>query len=95
MITRANYGGFGWLKTCGYNGNYNCLLPVSRCHVKRKCDGQKTCEINVDNSEFKPDPCPRKPKYLYLEYKCVNKTIFEQESIRGNGDCSSFGVFFK
>ena len=84
VITKANYGGFGHQKTCNYKRSYNCLLPASLCHVKRKCDGRQTCAVNATNGEFQEDPCPGMSKYLYLEYKCVNKTDFRNEIIQGN-----------
>ena len=74
------------MKTCNYNRMYNCKLPSSLCQLKRKCDGLQDCEINVTTSEFKDDPCPSASKYLYLEYKCVNKTRFKDDNTYGKLD---------
>ena len=80
-ISKANYGGYGSSKTCGYNSNYNCLLPSALCHVKRECNGRQNCEIEVTTDEFKHDACPNMKKYLYVEYKCIGKSAFETENM--------------
>lgn len=81
-ITKANYGGYGSIKTCGYNRNYNCLLPSALCYVRRACDGRQNCEVNVTTEEYKYDACPGMKKYLYVEYKCITKSAFKKENIK-------------
>ena len=80
-ITKANYGGYGSIKTCGYNRNYNCLSLSALCHVKRACNGRHNCEINATTGEFKQDSCPGMKKYLYVEYKCVDRNAFRTENM--------------
>ena len=82
-VNYANYGGYGHLKTCNYNRDYNCMLPSSLCQLKHKCDGLQSCEINVATDEFHHDSCPGVPKYLYVEYKCVNKTMYKDNNMQG------------
>jgi hypothetical protein len=80
-VIKANYGGYGSIKTCGYNRNYNCLLLSALCHVKRACNGRQNCEIDVTTDEFQHDSCPSMKKYLYVEYKCLDRNAFRTENM--------------
>ena len=89
-ITKANYGGYGSMKTCGYNRNYNCLLPSALCYMRRKCDGRQSCEINATTEDFKDDACPGMKKYLYVEYRCVERKKFRKENVISKFACLLF-----
>ena len=40
-----------------------------------RCDGQQSCEMNVDSSNF-GDPCEPTPKYLEVYYGCFQGIFF-------------------
>ena len=48
--------------------------------MKRSCDGRQNCEMEVTTDEFKEDACPSMKKYLYVEYKCIDRSAFKKEN---------------
>ena len=67
----AEYGGFRDRKIFDYTNDADCSLPSANI-VKSQCDGEISCNMNVDSSLFRNDPCPGKDKQLYMEYVCVD-----------------------
>ena len=67
----AEYGGFRDRKIFDYTNDADCSLPSANI-VKSQCDGEISCNMNVDSSLFKNDPCQGKDKLLYMEYVCVD-----------------------
>ncbi|XP_046858012.1 uncharacterized protein LOC124451446 [Xenia sp. Carnegie-2017] len=66
--------------------NKNCFVDAT-CHLKRLCDGQKECDITVNDNLFPPPaPCSDSSnnKELYFEYECddLRKTY--------GGDCDRY-----
>ena len=70
-VVMAEYGGFSDGKIFDYTNDANCSLPSANI-VKSQCDGKISCNMNVNSSLFKNDPCPGKDKQLYMEYVCVD-----------------------
>lgn len=48
----------------------NCTSTTSEEIIKRKCDGESECIINVNNKELGEDPCPGTYKYLEVNFIC-------------------------
>lgn len=48
----------------------NCTSTKSEAIIKRKCDGESECIINVNNNELGGDPCPGTYKYLEVNFIC-------------------------
>ena len=71
VVKTASYRGLSATQTCGLSDDYICELNVT-CLVKKQCDGQHECNMNVNDNLFSGDPCLGLTKYLYFEYQCVN-----------------------
>ncbi|XP_046858355.1 uncharacterized protein LOC124451786 [Xenia sp. Carnegie-2017] len=69
VIKKAEYRGLNEGNVCGSSYNYSCSFDVT-CHLKRRCDGQRVCNISVDNNLFPSNICVGLNKYLYFEYQC-------------------------
>ena len=68
-VVMAEYGGFSDGKIFDYTNDADCSLPSANI-VKSQCDGEISCNMNVDSSLFRNDP--GKEKQLYMEYVCVD-----------------------
>ena len=69
VIKKAEYRGLNEGNVCGSSYNYSCSFDVT-CHLKRRCDGQRVCNISVDDNLFPSNICVGLNKYLYIEYQC-------------------------
>ncbi|XP_046858728.1 receptor-type tyrosine-protein phosphatase T-like [Xenia sp. Carnegie-2017] len=79
VIKKAEYRGLNEGNVCGSSYNYSCSFDVT-CHLKRRCDGQRVCNISVDDNLFPSNICVGLNKYLYFEYQC-NDTMTSLDDI--------------
>ena len=89
VVKTASYRGLSDTKTCGgLSDEYSCEMDVT-CLVKKQCDGQHECSINVDKKLVSSDLCPGLTKYFYLEHRCADHAISFNDS--NVSFCSSVG----
>jgi hypothetical protein len=71
VVKTASYRGLPPTKTCGLSDDYSCEVDVT-CLVKKQCDGQRWCNITVNETLFSGDLCPGLTNYLYFEHQCID-----------------------
>lgn len=59
----------------------NCTSTTSEEIIKRKCDGESECIINVNNKELGEDPCPGTYKYLEVNFICYQIAKHAQKQV--------------
>lgn len=60
---------------CRYKDhNTNCRAPNALWVVRHRCQGQRSCMLYAENSEFGGDPCVDIGKYVEVSYRCVRRT---------------------
>ncbi|XP_046862407.1 uncharacterized protein LOC124455832 [Xenia sp. Carnegie-2017] len=69
VIKVAEYRGLRKGSICGYSYHYSCSVDVT-CDLKNYCDGERECNITVDDNHFPSNICPGLEKYVYFEYQC-------------------------
>ncbi|XP_046858808.1 uncharacterized protein LOC124452269 [Xenia sp. Carnegie-2017] len=69
VIKVAEYRGLRNGSICGSSFDYNCSVDVT-CDLKNYCDGERKCNVTVDDNHFPSNICPGLEKYLYFEYQC-------------------------
>ncbi|XP_046858709.1 uncharacterized protein LOC124452167 [Xenia sp. Carnegie-2017] len=69
VIKVAEYRGLRKGSICGLSFDYNCRVDVT-CYLKNYCDGERNCNITVDDNHFPSNISPGLEKYLYFEYQC-------------------------
>ncbi|XP_046858413.1 uncharacterized protein LOC124451851 [Xenia sp. Carnegie-2017] len=69
VIKVAKYRGLRNGSICGYSYNHSCSVDVT-CDLKNYCDGERECNVTVDDNHFPSNICPGLEKYLYFEYQC-------------------------
>ncbi|XP_031782243.1 latrophilin Cirl isoform X2 [Nasonia vitripennis] len=76
-LIRANYGRFS-ITICNEHGNtdwsVNCMSPKSFRVLYSKCNGRRSCELDVRSENFVEDPCPGTSKYIEAQYDCLAST---------------------
>ena len=57
---------------CRYKDhNTNCHAPNSLRKVRHRCQGQRSCMLYAENSEFRGDPCVDIGKYLEVGIELI------------------------
>ncbi|XP_046858713.1 uncharacterized protein LOC124452172 [Xenia sp. Carnegie-2017] len=69
VIKVAEYRGLRKGSICGSSFDHSCSVDVT-CDLKNYCDGERKCNITVDDNHFPSNICPGLEKYLYFEYQC-------------------------
>ncbi|XP_046858188.1 uncharacterized protein LOC124451619 isoform X2 [Xenia sp. Carnegie-2017] len=69
VIKFAEYRGLRKGSICGSSFDYNCSVDVT-CDLKNYCDGERNCNVTVDDNHFPSNICPGLEKYFYFEYQC-------------------------
>ncbi|XP_046840184.1 tyrosine-protein phosphatase 10D-like [Xenia sp. Carnegie-2017] len=69
VIKVAEYRGLRNGSICGSSFYYICSVDVT-CDLKNHCDGERECNVTVDDNHFPSNICPGLKKYLYFEYQC-------------------------
>ncbi|XP_046858811.1 uncharacterized protein LOC124452272 [Xenia sp. Carnegie-2017] len=82
VIKVAEYRGLRNGSICGYSYDHSCSVDVT-CDLKNYCDGERECNITVDDNHFHSNICPGLEKYLYFEYQC-NYTIMDVRLSKSN-----------
>ncbi|XP_074098364.1 latrophilin Cirl isoform X2 [Cotesia typhae] len=76
-LIRANYGRFS-ITICNEHGNtdwsVNCMAQKSFRVLYNKCNGQRSCTVEVSSAYFQEDPCPGTGKYIEAQYHCIAAT---------------------
>ena len=73
MVKSADYRDFDNNGTFNPNGNIDsqCSKLVN-CQVKSLCDGQRSCELTMDNNLLLSQYCSDTSKQIYTKYTCVD-----------------------
>jgi hypothetical protein len=58
----------------GFDINVTCHADNSMSLVADTCVGQENCTFTASNSFFGGDPCPGTPKYMNVQYTCLDPT---------------------
>ena len=69
VIKVAEYRGLRKGSICGSSFDHSCSVDVT-CDLKNYCDGERKCNVTVDDNHFPSNICPGLEKYLYFEYQC-------------------------
>ncbi|XP_046858700.1 uncharacterized protein LOC124452170 [Xenia sp. Carnegie-2017] len=78
VIKVAEYCGLRKGSICGSSFDYNCSVDVT-CDLKNYRDGERNCNITVDDNHFPSNICPGLDKYLYFEYQCNDTSMPHRE----------------
>ncbi|XP_046858707.1 uncharacterized protein LOC124452165 [Xenia sp. Carnegie-2017] len=78
VVKKAEYRGLSKGSSCGSSYNFSCSVDVT-CDLKNYCDGERECNITVDDNHFPSNICPGLEKYLYFEYQCNDTSMPHRE----------------
>ncbi|CAB3997379.1 receptor-type tyrosine- phosphatase epsilon-like isoform X2 [Paramuricea clavata] len=73
VVKSADYGDFN--KGGAFNDDENFDTTCSKltsCQVKSLCDGNRSCELTMDNNLLQPPYCSDTLKEIYTKYTCVD-----------------------
>ena len=73
MVKSADYGGFDNNGTFHPNANIDSQCSkLTNCQVKSLCDGNRSCELTMDNNLLPSQYCSDTSKQVYTKYTCVD-----------------------
>ena len=84
VIKSANYGDFN--QNGVFNDDKSVLTvcsAVTTCRMKSRCNGNKSCELIIDNSLLPSQHCLDNSNEVYMEYTCGDTNNFSP-IIEGN-----------
>ena len=71
VVQSANYGDFN--KNGVFNDDKSVATvcsAVTTCRMKSRCNGNKSCDLTIDNSLMPSQHCLNKSKEVYMKYTC-------------------------
>ena len=71
VIKSANYGDFD--QNGVFNDDKNVATvcsAVATCRMKYRCNGNKSCELTIDNSLLPSQHCLNSSEEVYIKYTC-------------------------
>ena len=77
IIKSANYGDFN--QNGVFNDDKNVATvcsAVTTCRMKSRCNGNKSCEVIIDNSLLPSQHCLDNSKEVYMKYTCGDANTF-------------------
>ena len=85
VIKSANYGDFNQNGVFNDDKNVSTVCSaVTTCRIKSRCNGNKSCELTIDNSLLPSQPCLDNSKEVYMKYTCGNTTYTFSRITEGN-----------
>ena len=86
MVKSAQYGNF-MDNNGGFNEDTNIDMrctPLINCLVKSRCDGNRSCELTMDNNLLPSRYCSGSSKQIYIKYTCVDTNSYKRAITNGN-----------
>ena len=73
MVKMAQYGDFDTSGKFNQNANIDTQCSkLANCRLKSLCDGQRSCELTMDNNLLSSKYCSDTSKQIYTKYTCVD-----------------------
>ena len=73
VVKSADYGSFDKSGMFDPNANIDSQCSkLTNCQVKSRCDGNRSCELTIDNILLSSQYCSDTSKQIYIKYTCVD-----------------------